>query len=347
MRLAIQARPGAHCETTTLRNMLHHAGADVSEPMLFGLGRGIDFQYWPAPEPGRTPMVTGRIGAGELARNAGAALGVELRESQVADADVAQARAAELLGAGHVVGVTVDIYYLDYFASKSHFAAHCVALYGLDDTMAYVVDTEQQGGAQQLPIESLRRARASTEGFMPSPNRQWHLGELPARLTGDLPTLLLDQAWDATRSAAATMLADRGPSRGLAGLRRLAGEMPGWPDSLDSDVELVPGVGRFWRFAGTGGTNFRGLYLDFLREVRTRSGQTRLDPVIEDFERIRHSWERAIDLLIGYAELTEVGHRRKRLDEAGALLAEIADAEEAAFHRLSAVAPPSGGADHG
>ncbi|MFE3504504.1 BtrH N-terminal domain-containing protein [Kitasatospora sp. NPDC059160] len=339
MRLALQARPGVHCETTTLGAMLRHAGADVSEPMLFGLGQGIDFQYWEPPAPGLTPMLTGRTGAGELARNACAALGVELRESQEADQAAAEQRAAELLRAGSVVGVTVDIYYLDYFTSKSHFAAHCIALYGLDDTTAYVVDTEQQGGARELSVESLRLARGSTEGFMPSPNRQLHLGPLPERLTADPEPLLLDRAWGAMRAAARTVLDDRGPRFGIAGLRRAAAEIPGWRDALASDVELVPATGRFWRYAGTGGTNFRGLYLDFLREVRSRSGEVRLDPVIGAFEQLRQDWDEVIELLLGYGDAGNgaVGgpeQRQQQLNTVGARLAAIADAEQAAFGRL-------------
>src|SRR5262249_8104546 len=156
--------------------------------------------------------------------------------SQPADPESAQAEAAALLDAGLVVGVTVDIFYLDYFTSRSHFAAHCIALYGLDDTTAYVVDTEQQGGAQQLPAKSLRLARGSSEGFMPTPNRQVHLGVLPGRLRAGLDSLLIGQAWDAMRLAALRMLDDRGPNRGIAGLRKAAAEIPGWKDSLESDV---------------------------------------------------------------------------------------------------------------
>ena len=37
---------GAHCETTALGVLLRHAGLDLSEPMLFGLGSGVSFIYW-------------------------------------------------------------------------------------------------------------------------------------------------------------------------------------------------------------------------------------------------------------------------------------------------------------
>ena len=261
MRLAtFQPQRGTHCETTTLRNMLHHVGVDISEPMLFGLGHGIDFQYSDAPVPGRgTPMLTGRIGPGKVSRNVCSALGVELRESRASDQGSARAKAVELLASGHVVGMTVDIYHLDYFASRSHFASHYIALYGLDQALAYVVDTDQQGGVQTLPDESLRRARASREGFLPSPNLQMHVAGLPRRLAADIDSVLREQIWEAVRATAARMVADRGPRVGINGLRRAASEMSEWSRTLTPADELVPPVGRFWRFAGTGGANFRQL----------------------------------------------------------------------------------------
>ena len=38
--------PGLHCETTALRNVLTHAGIEMSEELLFGLGEGLGFIYW-------------------------------------------------------------------------------------------------------------------------------------------------------------------------------------------------------------------------------------------------------------------------------------------------------------
>ncbi|QDQ15144.1 BtrH N-terminal domain-containing protein [Streptomyces spectabilis] len=341
MRLeSFQPQVGVHCETTTLRNMLHHAGARLSEPLLFGLGQGIDFQYWDPPVPGRSaPMLTGRVGPGELSHRACAALGAELCASRPPDADAARARTAELLAAGHVVGVTVDIYHLDYFSSRSHFASHYIALYGLDEEpddghgggLAYVVDTDQQGGAQTLPGESLRRARNSDEGFLPSPNLQMHIGGLPKRLTTDSTAVAHEEIWQAIRATAARMLSDRGPERGLSGLRKAASDVPGWRDTLTPGEELVPGVGRFWRYAGTGGANFRGLYGDFLREARQRTADAALDGPADAFDGVRQQWDEAIDLLLGYGEAPDPGGRLKAVET---LMHAIADAEQAAFERL-------------
>ncbi|WP_078615260.1 BtrH N-terminal domain-containing protein [Streptomyces sp. NRRL S-475] len=333
MRLAtFQPQLGVHCETTTLRNMLHHAGAGISEAMLFGLGQGIDFQYRDAPDPGHaTPMLTGRIEPALLSRNACAALGATLRESRSPDSESASAAVTELLAAGHVVGVSVDIFHLDYFSSRSHFASHYIAVYGLDDSLAHVVDTEQQGGAQTLTAQSLRRARASDEGFMPSPHLCLYVEKLPERLTTDTDAVLREQIWHAIRQTAQRMTEDRGPRFGLRAMRRAASEIAGWGDTLACPDETVPGVGRFWRFAGTGGANFRKLYAAFLREARQRYDDPELDPFVQDFDDVRRQWDQAIDLLTAYRR-ADGGQRR--LEAAAALLDAIADAEQALFERL-------------
>lgn len=336
--VGFQPLPGAHCETTMLRNMFHHAGATISEPMLFGLGQGIDFRLWESPDPGRSaPMLTGRIEPGEVARNACGALGVDLVESCPADPDSAYLQSVRLLAAGHVVGVTVDIYHLDYFSTRSHFSAHCVALYALGETVACLVDTEQQGGTQELPTTSLRKARASDEGFMPSPNRQMHLGILPARVVTDLDSLLMEHVWAAIHATATRMLSDSGTSTGIRGLRQAGREVLALPHSLASQPGLVAGIGRFWRFGGTGGTNFRGLFLDFLREVRQRSGETAFDSVIAVFDEIRQGWDHAIELLLAYGEAED---REAQLNEISSQIHAIAGTEQEAFRVLRDIAGP-------
>ena len=245
-RLDVAAQPGVHCETTTLRNLLSGAGVEVSEAMLFGLGEGIDFEYHEVPGRAGPMFLTGRDGPSELIRNACTALGVDWEEEQPADAEDAMARTAELVGAGHAVGVTVDIFHLDYFASRVHFSAHCVAVIAVGPDTVTVVDTTQQGGVQTLPTDSLRRARASDKGYMPSPYRQFHVRPVPPVWSQrDLDVRLPGLAWEALSRTMDRVLANRGPLLGPAGLRRCADEAPQWETLLPRAEEQVAEFGRF------------------------------------------------------------------------------------------------------
>lgn len=335
-RLDVAAQPGVHCETTTLRNLLSGAGVEVSEAMLFGLGEGIDFEYHEVPGRAGPMFLTGRDGPSELIRNACTALGVDWEEEQPADAEDAMARTAELVGAGHAVGVTVDIFHLDYFASRVHFSAHCVAVIAVGPDTVTVVDTTQQGGVQTLPTDSLRRARASDKGYMPSPYRQFHVRPVPPVWSQrDLDVRLPGLAWEALSRTMDRVLANRGPLLGPAGLRRCADEAPQWETLLPRAEEQVAEFGRFWRYAGTGGTNFRGLFLEFLGELEERERTPDLALAVDDFEEIEQRWVELIDLMIeppGDADLT------RRLAAVGERMHAIADAEERAFQRLQDMA---------
>jgi hypothetical protein len=337
MRLAnFMPLPGVHCETTTLRNMLHHAGTTVSEAMLFGLGQGIDFEYWDAPEPGRTtPMLTGRTGPGKVSRTACEAMDVKLCEAQAPNPESARQQAVDLLDEGHVVGVTVDIYHLDYFSSRAHFAAHYIALYGMDREVAYVVDTEQQGGAQVLSTESLRRAQNSSEGFMPSPNLQMYLEVSSVPSLAQLGSSLADTTWGAIHGAAVRMLSDRGPKVGLDGIRTAASEMSTWQDVVSAPEELVPAVGRFWRLAGTGGANFRKLYREFLQEARDRLRDNSLNAAVGDFGTSQALWDEAIELLLAFRSDATA---REQLNAVERRLLAIAEIERSAFEHLLDIA---------
>lgn len=331
--------PGVHCETTMLNNMLRYAAIDVSEALIFGLGQGIDSQFFPPPPHAQVPpMLTGRIGPGRIAEGACAAMGLDLATVQDADDAGAHAQAVAALSAGNVVGVTVDIFHLDYFASRTHFSAHCLALYGLDASTAYVADTSQQGGAQELPLESFTRARASGEGFMPSPRLQWHLDGGGTADGGPRPggaADLVPQLWPAIHGAAVRHLdRRRGGDRGILALRRAAEELPGWQQLSRSEV-MIPGTARFWRSAGTGGTNFRGLYGEFLAEAHAMTGDEDLLPSLKRFEDVVPAWTKLIDHLTAYPEASD---RPAHLKEAAARLHSIADAEEAVFGELAELA---------
>ncbi len=142
----VDTRGGRHCETTALGVLLRHQGIDLSEPMIFGLGSGLSFVYWDS----RTmdfPFLGGRVKPFELTRNPARALGLELVVRESASARKGWRNVTAAVDAGQPVGLQLDSYHLDYFTSRVRFGGHVVALYGYDGRDAFLVDTEQRGGA--------------------------------------------------------------------------------------------------------------------------------------------------------------------------------------------------------
>lgn len=337
-------RPGVHCETSTLGMLLSHAGLVVSEAMLLGLGEGLAFGVWPSPEPRRVmPILSGRISAGRITSSVAGRLGITIIEQEADTPEEALAHVEEILRRDRVAGLKLDIYYLDYFKSNKHFAAHYVAMHGMDERSAFVVDTAQQGGAHRIPLESLSKARDSREGFQPSRNLSMYVEGIPRALldTQGGPPVTEAAIWQAIRGCAERYLSDPAERCGALGMQSIAREMKGWPLAFDAPREIVTQIGQFWRFAGTGGANFRHLYRRFLEECEGIAQSPALRRGATDFDEIAREWDDVIDLLLAYGRDGEAGH----LEEGSKRFERLAELESTALARLlqaSGAAPSSG-----
>ena len=68
---------GQHCETTATGTLLKHAGLELTEPMLFGIGEGLYFLYWKLKSM-NLPFLGGRNKQGMLTENLANNLGLGL-----------------------------------------------------------------------------------------------------------------------------------------------------------------------------------------------------------------------------------------------------------------------------
>jgi len=164
---------GQHCETTATGTLLKHLGLELSEPMLFGLGEGLGFIFWNSKQMAM-PFLGGRIKPDLLTENICRNLDLELQVSETTSVKKAWESVISILEKNQPVGLKLDCYHLEYFSNKIHFAGHYAALYGYDDTHAYLVDTQQQGGEVQTTLENLALAR-SERGPMSSRNLSYSI----------------------------------------------------------------------------------------------------------------------------------------------------------------------------
>lgn len=157
---------GKHCETTTTGTLLKHIGIELSEPMLFGIGEGLGFIFWNMKSMG-FPFIGGRIKQDVLTQNISRNLNLHLEVEETASTKKAWDNVKNKIDRNIPVGLKLDFYHLDYITAKIHFAGHYVAMYGYDETHAYLVDT----GLQQVKtsLGSLESAR-NEKGPMSSKN---------------------------------------------------------------------------------------------------------------------------------------------------------------------------------
>jgi hypothetical protein len=252
---------GAHCETTALSVLLGHAGAYLSEPMLFGLGEGLSFVYWDSKNQD-VPFVGGRVKPFVLTQKLTAQLGVTLRVHETTSARKAWDQVRQSIDAGVPVGLQLDSYDLEYFTSRAHFAGHIVAMYGYDTTQAYLVDTARQGGAVRTSLQSLARARAA-RGPMSAHQRSFAVGLNDA---GTIVTRVDEAIVPAIAACADAFLHPPIANLGYRGIRTAARRALTWLDRVTDPSRDLPMMAMMMERAGTGGALFRNLYRDFLTE---------------------------------------------------------------------------------
>ncbi|MGP3990164.1 BtrH N-terminal domain-containing protein [Streptomyces sp. 3N207] len=319
----IDARGTQHCETTAVGVLLRHQGLDLSEPMLFGLGSGLSFIYWDSKNMG-FPFLGGRIKPFDLSRNLANRLGLELLVQETTSPRRAWDNVAALIDAGHPVGLQLDSYYLDYFTSKVHFGGHVVAMYGYDDHHAYLVDTDQQGGAVSTSLAGLAQARAA-RGPMTAKHRSFTL-TAPRNLPSPQGQIV-----PAITACAHAFLNPPIANLGHRGIEKAGKLVRTWLQRTDNPQRDLPQAARLMEKAGTGGALFRNLYRDFLAECAQLLDSSHLRTGLGLYAEAATLWTEAAALI---AEAGESGDAQY-LEQAGTVLRDLSRMEREAMQALS------------
>jgi len=252
-------RPGNHCGSTALRNLLAHAGVELTEEMAFGLGAGACFYYVKVDGQSPSRFTNGRVA--RLEEQFLELTGLPLRFDTFEDADASWTAAREQVDAGGAPLLITDLYYLDHYGRSAHFPGHAVVLAGYDDEVAYLSDTAFDD-LQETRLASLAQARHGTHPIFP--------------LDGQMVTVepgaeLFDPSEAASRAIARAvrqMLEPQmAPIEGLPALRVFAEEVGHWPEQAE-DWQWCARFGyQVIERRGTGGGNFRLMYSRFLAEA--------------------------------------------------------------------------------
>lgn len=315
---------GQHCETTATGTLLKQLGIDLSEPMLFGIGEGLGYMIWKMKIMD-FPFIGGRVKTDVLTENICRNLKLELDVKETASLKKAWKNIVEPLSKGQAVGLKLDCYHLDYFTKKIHFAGHYAAMYGYDDNLAYLVDTDQQGGMVKTSLENLSLAR-NEKGSMSSKNMSFTITQkkpLP-NLNATIKKAIFNNA--------TAYLNPPIKNFGYKGIEKSATEIKKWFDSSkDVKNEFLTSAMLMER-AGTGGALFRNLYRDFLKESADRLDNNAIRSGYESFKDIAALWTDISGLFEKISETQE----RTYLNQASEIFIELASREKLAMERLRA-----------
>lgn len=313
-----------HCETSALGVLLRHQGLDLSEPMLFGLGAGLGFVYWDSKAMD-FPFLGGRVRPFELTKNLTARLGLRLDVTETSSERKAWQQVARALDSGRPVGLQLDSAELEYFGSGQRFGGHVVAMYGYDDEQAFLVDTEQQGGAVTTSLRSLARARAA-RGPMTARNRTFTI-TVPDRRIDLMPLV-----GPAVRACAESFLNPPIANLGYRGIAKAAKLVPGWPRRSTDPARDLPLTAMLMERAGTGGALFRNLYRDFLTECQRYLDDAALREGQRTYAEAARLWSEVAESIAAGGDGDDAP-----LQHAGHLLTELSSLEQHAMRTLATV----------
>ena len=252
-------RPGYHCGSTALRNLLAHHEIELSEEMAFGLGAGACFYYLVLEAASPTRWFNGRTA--QLEQTFLELTGAPVRLDTFEDPDAAWEAARASVDDGRPPLLLTDLYYLDYYGKSAHFPGHAVVLAGYDAESAYLSDTSFSE-LQKCRISSLHRAR---HGDHPAFPLKGHMFTVPA---GAATSDLRPAAPVAIRRAAREMLEpSAGHFAGVPALRRFADDAGSWPQQAEDWQWCARFAYQVIERRGTGGGNFRLMYSRFLEEA--------------------------------------------------------------------------------
>lgn len=310
---------GQHCETTATGSLLKQIGFSFSEPMLFGLGEGLGFIYWNMKTMD-FPFMGGRVKTDLLTQNIAEKLPVQLEAKETSSPTKAWQHVQTKLENGQAVGLKLDCYHLEYFSNPIHFAGHYVAMYGFNDSDAYLVDTAQQGSLVKTSLESLAKAR-SEKGPMSSKNLSYTFSKT------DMEFDLEAAVKSSIRKNAVTFLNPPIQNIGVKGIRKASLEIPKWFKQSQNIERDFTTTAVMMEKAGTGGALFRNLYRDFLKESYDLLGESSISEAHELFAETAFDWTKVASFL------DKAGRSQKLefIDEASEIISCIAQKEEQAM----------------
>ncbi len=275
----------AHCESGSTSNLLLNYGLTVSEPLVFGIGSGIFFGYFPFIKVHGLPLITYRTVPGRILKNTAKRLGFRIETMKFRDPEKAMDALDKMIDRGVPVGLRTGVYWLPYLpdAMRFHFNAHTIIAYERkgDD---YLISDPVLDEPVICARRDLIKARFA-EGMLAPKGRMFHLSDTPEKV--DMPGAILK----GIRETCRMMLKAPAPA-GVRGIKTFAKVLRQWPEKYGkrrATLYLGHAI-RMQEEIGTGGGGFRLLYAAFLQEAAHILKEDRLLEISKRMTDIGDTW---------------------------------------------------------
>ena len=299
--------------------------------MIFGIGSGLLFFYFPWLKVNQAPAISYRTMPGHIFSKVARRLGFRVRRERFSSPEKAQQVLDEKLKTGFPVGLQVGVYHLTYFpdAYRFHFNAHNLVVYGKEGDTYLISDPvmEQPTILSSQELEKVRFAKGvlSPKGHMYFPTH------LPKHIS--LETAIRK----GIRETCQKMLAPV-PIVGVKAIRWVSKDILRWYDKRGVKItnHYLAQMIRMQEEIGTGGGGFRFIYGAFLEEAAEVLKNNTLKECSQEITAIGDLWrDFAVEVARLYKNRNQA-HRAAYEDLSQRLLT-IAQREEAFYKRLKKV----------
>ncbi|MFK7050180.1 hypothetical protein FLACOL_00191 [Flavobacterium columnare] len=262
MEINFTHHQSAHCENGVASNLLKFNGINLSEPMVFGIGSGLFFFYFPLLKVNHAPAISYRPMPGSIFNKAAKRLGITVKRQRFASAEKAQLALDANLKNNMPTGLQVGVYNLTYFPDeyRFHFNAHNLVVYGKENGTYLISDPVMQT-VTTLTEKELEKVRFAKGALAPKGHMYFPVN-IPSQLQLEKAIV------KGIKNTCKDMLAPL-PLIGVAGMRRLAKHIRIWPSKRGVKVanHYLAQMVRMQEEIGTGGGGFRFIYAAFLQEA--------------------------------------------------------------------------------
>ncbi|MHA1965642.1 MAG: BtrH N-terminal domain-containing protein [Candidatus Thorarchaeota archaeon] len=283
---------GKNCMTSSLWKLLNHMGHKISEEMLVGIGSGLGFIYWKMKQM-PTPFVGGMNG-GRFPTILGLAvdrLGGEWKVLKSSSVKNAHKHLRATLEMDQPALVCADLGFLDYLSlgGDDHFGMHTILVYGIDENKDEAHVSDRFATPIPIPLTRLQKARASEYHPFPAKNKmmQVSMPEETIPLQEIIPL--------AIRENADFMLNPPISNMGAGGIMRWKKELRMYPKILPDNRTIMQALIEHFVYievGGSGGSLFRRMYSQFLKEASKVMKDSELQKVSLLYDSICDDWSR-------------------------------------------------------
>jgi hypothetical protein len=301
---------------------------EFDEPMVFGIGAGLFFSYFPFLKMGGIPVTSFRTMPSYIFKRFANSLGIKVKSQTFSNEQKGMEALDALLEQGIPVGMLTSVFYLTYLpdAYRFHFNAHNIIVYGKENGKYLVSDPTLEDVTEILP-EDLQRARFA-KGIPEPKGKLYYPVVFPKSY--DLNKAMIK----AIKHVAFFMAKTPMPILGANGIKYLANRMRNWPKKLGprKSVLWLGNVVRMQEEIGTGGAGFRFIYAAFLDKASVILKDEELFNMSKELTAIGDLWR-----TFAY-EASRVCKNRKSdtvtFDQLADMLYEIGKKEQVLFDQL-------------